>query len=308
MLASSSAPGIAPTAPGMLSAADAPVRFELHARDAQATRPLGPELLRNIAPATPEMLCPADAPRWYGMHGTDAPVQRGGVPQNIAPAVPEMLCPADAPEQREMHGKGVPSQRRRGEENLTPAQKKRLREFKTERYAVRLPMKNDILLRLKVGEPTIDLFADQELHMCPRWFGHGGEHLNSFEMDWGREELGWCNPPFSRLQEVVQKIVDDRAKVILIMPHWTSNQWFHDIQPYVQRKYFYKKGTLFFEQRAGLVGGLPWPVWALLVDGGLRREEKKGTMTVDADEPVFKETISKRHRRRRRGYHEEELC
>ena len=154
----------------------------------------------------------------------------------------------DAPGQRVMHGKGVPSRQMQGKESgkWNEAQREKLAQWRSERYAVRQPMKNDVVMRSKAGEPVVDLFADPELHLCAKWYGPGGVCENAFMKDWGEEGLCWCNPPFSRLQEVVQKIVDDRAQVILIMPHWTNYQWFEDVQPYVVRKYFYKKGTLFF--------------------------------------------------------------
>ena len=143
---------------------------------------------------------------------------------------------------------------------LSAVQRRKIKKVLDERYSVRKPMMNEIIMRLQAGEPTVDLLADRELHMCPRWYGKGGEQLDAFAEDWGKEELCWCNPPFSAMQEVVDKLIRDRARSILIMPHWRSQDWFQDVQPYVKKTYFYKKKTLLFEKKEGMVGGLPWPV------------------------------------------------
>ena len=88
----------------MLSSADAPAQFEMHASPSS-----GPELLPDIAPVKSEMLSPADAPTRRVLHGKDVPAHGRGVPQNIAPTGAEVLCSPDAPGQREMHGKALPS-------------------------------------------------------------------------------------------------------------------------------------------------------------------------------------------------------
>ena len=48
---------------------------------------------------------------------------------------------------------------------------KRSRSPFTESYAVRRPMVDDILLRLNVDKPSVDGFADSQLHVIDRWWG-----------------------------------------------------------------------------------------------------------------------------------------
>ena len=68
--------------------------------------------------------------------------------------------------------------------------------YHTERYAVRRPMYNDIVLRMGVGYPQVDLFADRELHLCDVWCGHGSEFApDAMACDWVGGRLKWCNPP-----------------------------------------------------------------------------------------------------------------
>jgi hypothetical protein len=48
-----------------------------------------------------------------------------------------------------------------------------VRRYKSERYAVRKPVMNDMLMRLHCGKPQVDCFADSQLHVCDKWWGPG---------------------------------------------------------------------------------------------------------------------------------------
>lgn len=136
-----------------------------------------------------------------------------------------------------------------------------------ERYMVRRPFYNDILTRMGKVVPTVDSFADAQLHLLTRWWGPGSDVPNAFDVPWGSEALLWCNPPFSRMGEVVAKIKLDQARAVLIAPNWKNQDWFDELPEITIKRYFYPKGTRMFEVEDGPVGGTPWPVWALLVDG-----------------------------------------
>ena len=99
--------------------------------------------------------------------------------------------------------------------------------YHTERYAVRRPMYNDIVLRMGVGYPQVDLFADRELHLCDVWCGPGsGFAPDAMAYHWGGGRLHWCNPPYSMLAEVIDKAVRAQAFVIVLVPYWTNQDMF----------------------------------------------------------------------------------
>ena len=77
------------------------------------------------------------------------------------------------------------------------------------------------------------------------------------------------------LGKVVEKLKNEKARAILIIPHWTDKAWFGRVQPMVKEKHFYPKGTKIFEQLGGDVGEVQWHVWALLVDGSLNTQSNK---------------------------------
>lgn len=147
------------------------------------------------------------------------------------------------------------------------AEQKGPRRPKTECYAVRRPMYNDIVARMGSGLPTVDVFSNSQLHLVDRWWGPGSPIPDSFQVYWGQEPLLWLNPPFSLLGKVVQKLEADKARGILICPHWTSEEWYPKVKKMSTKSYFYKRGTLLFEDAEGSMPGIRWPVWALLVNG-----------------------------------------
>lgn len=141
-----------------------------------------------------------------------------------------------------------------------------------ERYAVRRPIVNDILIRLAGPggqrlQPSVDAFADEQLHVCDRWWGPGSDVPNALDIPWGGEPLLWLNPPYSMMGKVVTKIKQDGAKGVLICPHWTTEPWYKEVKQIACRSYFYRQGTLMFEVPEGVMPGTKWPVWALFVDG-----------------------------------------
>ena len=71
--------------------------------------------------------------------------------------------------------------------------------------------------------PPIDAFAERGNSRCPYYWDR---HCDAFQQNWGVHKL-WMNPPFSRLPEVVDKIFEDEASGILIVPVWPSQAWFH---------------------------------------------------------------------------------
>ena len=85
------------------------------------------------------------------------------------------------------HGK-----RRKGE------RRKNLIERK---YVVRAAMRKDILLRLHCGEPDEEISAEECLAKA-----------------WSRGLLYWCCPPFRYMAQVVNKLIKEKVRCILLAP------------------------------------------------------------------------------------------
>ena len=143
----------------------------------------------------------------------------------------------------------------------------------TESYMVRRPQVNQALRQLGVKDPpVIDCFAQEGLHVWPRWWGPGSrEEVDAFRKNWDFERQGllWWNPPFSRMKDVVDKIQRDGARGVLICPYWPQEEWHQRVLELSRRRWMWRRGTEVFETVDGPIGPTRWGVWALLVDGRL---------------------------------------
>ena len=87
---------------------------------------------------------------------------------------------------------------------------------------------SDALDRLDV-KPEIDLFASRLNRQFPRYVSYkpdlDAEAVNAFTMSWS--DVTFCAfPPFCIIPSVLQKIIKDRARGILVVPDWPSQPWY----------------------------------------------------------------------------------
>jgi hypothetical protein len=79
------------------------------------------------------------------------------------------------------------------------------------------------------GSPDIDLFASRLNKKVTRFYSWipdpDSVGVDAFAYSW-RDDLGYAFPPFALIGRVLQKIVQDRAKVILVAPYWPTKSWF----------------------------------------------------------------------------------
>ena len=180
-----------------------------------------------------------------------------------------------------------------------------------ETYLVQQWFYNDVRMRLRMPAPDVDAFADAQHRVAGRWWGPGGQVEDAMQCDWGvgyggpgrdYRPLLWVNPPFSMFDAVIGKLVRDKAKAVVICPHWADAEWLHLAMKYVTARYFYRAGTPVFM-------GVPptrWPVWALAFDGAV---ERRWFYTPgDPNEAVPMGHTRSSRRRERRKYKLVEMC
>ena len=151
-----------------------------------------------------------------------------------------------------------------------PNDKRRSHYWITQRYAVK-PEKVDEILKIFQVEPTVDTFADEGHHVLPRWWGSNGEKADAWNETWNFSVQGylWMNPPFDDLGRVVDKLVQDQAKAILVCPHWPRDKWWKRVQDLVVGEIWYPKGTKLFLRNGEPMRGTKWGVHAYLVNGAM---------------------------------------
>lgn len=76
---------------------------------------------------------------------------------------------------------------------------------------------------------NIDLFAtrlNNQLSTYCSWKPDpGSAHVDAFSLNWSNYAF-YAFPPFSLVPRCVQKIIQDKAKGILVVPLWTTQSWF----------------------------------------------------------------------------------
>ena len=78
--------------------------------------------------------------------------------------------------------------------------------------------------------PNIDLFASRLNKKVQIFFSWKPEpeasFIDAFSIDWKEFELCYCFPYFSMIGRCIQKVQNDRAHVILVVPLWTTQTLF----------------------------------------------------------------------------------
>ena len=107
-------------------------------------------------------------------------------------------------------------------------------------------------LCLVYGHPSVDLFASRinnKLECFISWLPDpSAAATDAFAFSWS-DFYGYAFPPFSVLGRVIQKVIQDRATILLIMPLWPSSAWFPlALQLLIANPHILSKGSLYLPQ------------------------------------------------------------
>ena len=113
--------------------------------------------------------------------------------------------------------------------------------------------------------PTVDAFATKHNRRFKRFWN---KETDAFTRDWSSEQLLWVNGPFEHYNRIVDKIISDGAKAIVICPMWQRMKWWKRIQSIKIDSYLLPLGVKIFQDSHGKpLRPRPWRTMALLVDG-----------------------------------------
>ena len=80
------------------------------------------------------------------------------------------------------------------------------------------------------GTPSIDLFASRTSHKVPLYCSWKRDpkaaFIDAFSLPWNTFELPYMFPPFSTIARCLQKLQQDQAEAIMIVPLWPQQPWF----------------------------------------------------------------------------------
>ena len=81
-------------------------------------------------------------------------------------------------------------------------------------------------------------------------------------------------PPFNVSDQVLDKILNEKAHTILLVPRWLKRKFYHRARGLALDCLTFPVGTKLFERRGQPVGGIKWPVSVFFVCGHSPRCEK----------------------------------
>lgn len=83
-----------------------------------------------------------------------------------------------------------------------------------------------------LGIPSVDLFASRLNNQIPSYVSWKPDPYamacDAFSISWGKNdiELFYAFPPFNLVTKIVNKVINDEATGILVVPLWTTQPWF----------------------------------------------------------------------------------
>ena len=112
----------------------------------------------------------------------------------------------------------------------------------------------EVLKELRLDEPERDLFATPHNSKCKEFFG---EEQDALQQSW-EGKLNWCNPPFSLLDQVVDKVIKERPAVVVVVPDWQRLPWFQRLRQVAERQTYRACGVRVFELDGKPVNPTRW--------------------------------------------------
>lgn len=83
------------------------------------------------------------------------------------------------------------------------------------------------------GPFDVDLFASYLDHKCRDYVAWrrdpGAMAIHAFTIKWS-SKFFYASPPFSLIPRILQKILDDEAEGVIVVPYWSTQCWFPLIQ------------------------------------------------------------------------------
>lgn len=114
----------------------------------------------------------------------------------------------------------------KSKENVEADQESRSLDFATE-YELNRDVFQKITLHFK--NPEIDLFASRANKKCKKYVSWLRDPdscaVDAFTISW-KKFYFYAFPPFALILRVLQKVIEDKAEGIIVVPYWTSQPWY----------------------------------------------------------------------------------
>ena len=122
-----------------------------------------------------------------------------------------------------------------------------------------------------LGPFSIDLFADERNAQLHRYCSRDSVPKpkttkvclgDCFALDWSKE-LGYANPPWFLIPDIIQKVKSEKATIVVIAPVWPEKEWFKELLELADKPPLLLKHTrsLFLPKATDYKSGIGIPSW-----------------------------------------------
>ena len=79
-------------------------------------------------------------------------------------------------------------------------------------------------------KPSANMFASYKNHQLPRYYSRiadtNAADIDAFRVNWNLEPTPYVNPPWTLIPKVLRKIIHDRVRIMMVVPHWPTADWY----------------------------------------------------------------------------------
>jgi hypothetical protein len=120
-------------------------------------------------------------------------------------------------------------------------------------------------------KPSVDLFASDAHHQVPRYFSQYADPKaagqDAFQRNWAEETRPYANPPWPLISRVLKKVITDKVRIMLVVPHWVQAPWFTDVTRLTERSTLLTD-AVFLDEFGRLRPKPWWHTQICIVNGG----------------------------------------
>lgn len=121
----------------------------------------------------------------------------------------------------------------------------------------------------QIEMPKVDLFAARHNSNARNYYaerldgGTGQLGVNALETSWSAKDGLYANPPWTLLNEVIKKVADDKATLVLVAPVWRTARWWNTLERLTVKKFDVPKGEPVY--RTETRAAVPPPRWSTTI-------------------------------------------
>lgn len=93
--------------------------------------------------------------------------------------------------------------------------------------------------------PTVDAFASADNARFERYWSLED---SAWHHDWGKEGLLWINAPCEMYERVLERLIEDRARAIVVCPEWVHLRWYRNLRRYAIDSFRIPRGVRLYRR------------------------------------------------------------